>query len=189
MAAATHNERLPVNRIGMFFLAAAWIAGAIDSRPGHANAAIAPLPTQPASINSFDVTSFGAVGDGVTINTAAIQKGIDQCSAAGGGKLLFPAGRFLTGTIQIKSNVTLHLEEKAVLLGSTSAADYRNVDPFLAGDGVPLGDALIVAVDADHMGIEGAGLIDGQGKALAAARASTPSGHSSRDGSGAAMSP
>jgi hypothetical protein len=82
----------------------------------------------------------GAVGDGATLNTAAIQKAVDACSADGGGTVQFPPGRFVTGTIQLKDNVTLRLDENAVLLGSTNAADYRNLDPFMAGDGVPLGD-------------------------------------------------
>ena len=68
--------------------------------------------------------------------------------SSGGGTISFPAGRYLTGTIQIKSNVTLRLEKDATLLGSTEAADYRNLDPFIDGTGNPLGHALIVAMDA-----------------------------------------
>jgi polygalacturonase len=118
----------------------------------------------------IDVTKSGVIGDSMTVNTAAIQKAIDACSANGGGTIRFPAGRFVTGTIQLKDNVTLHLDENAVLLGSTNAADYRNVDPFMAGDGVPLGYALIVADGASHVGVEGAGAIDGQGRKLKAAQ-------------------
>ncbi|MBW8782997.1 MAG: glycoside hydrolase family 28 protein [Verrucomicrobia bacterium] len=112
-----------------------------------------------------------AVGDGTTLNTVVLQKAIDTCSAQGGGRVRLPAGRYLTGTLQLKDNVILHLDEQAVLLGSTRAADYRNLDPFTAGDGVKdLGYALIVAVDAQHVGIEGPGTIDGQGKAVKAAQ-------------------
>ena len=118
----------------------------------------------------IDVTKIGAVGDGAAVNTVAIQKAIDDCSADGGGTIQFPAGRFVTGTIQLKDNVTLRLDENAALLGSTNAADYRNVDPFIAGDGVPLGYALIVADCANHVGVEGAGTIDGQGRGLKAAQ-------------------
>ena len=120
----------------------------------------------------LDVTKSGVVGDGVTLNTSAIQQAIDTCSAQGGGTLNFPAGRYVTGTIQLKDNVTLHLDGDAVLLGSTNAADYRNVDPFIAGDGIPLGYALIVADGAKHVGVEGTGLIDGQGQAVKAAQKS-----------------
>jgi hypothetical protein len=111
----------------------------------------------------MDATSVGAVGDGVTKNTAAIQSAIDECSAAGGGIVHFGTGRYLTGTIQLKSNVTLHLDPQAVILGSADASDYRNLDPFLDGTGEPMGYALIVAVGADHVGLEGTGTVDGQG--------------------------
>jgi polygalacturonase len=112
------------------------------------------------------VTTFGAVPDGTTLNTETLQKAIDACASQGGGTVRFPPGRYLSGTLQLKSRVTLHLEEGAILLGSTNPADYRNVDPFMAGDGIPQGHAFIVAVDADHVGIEGKGTIDGQGPAL-----------------------
>ncbi len=91
-----------------------------------------------------------------------------MCAASGGCTLRFPAGRYLTGTIQIKSNVRLRLEEGAVLLGSTDAADYRNLGPFIDGSGNPMGHALVVAVDAKNVGIEGTGTVDGQGPALKA---------------------
>jgi polygalacturonase len=133
----------------IFFSLATWLAGAA---PG----------------DIIDVTKSGAVGDGVALNTVAIQKAIDDCSADGGGIIHFPPGRYVTGTIQLKNNVTLRLDAEAVLLGSTNAADYRNLDPFIDGVGSKMGYALIVAVDATHVGVEGAGLIDGQGKKLAA---------------------
>jgi len=119
-----------------------------------------------------DVTKVGVVGDGATLNTAAIQKAIDDCAAAGGGTVSFPAGRYLTGTIQIKSNVTLRLEEQATLLGSTNVADYRNLDPFIDGSGHALGHALVVAVDAENVGIEGKGTVDGQSPQLKATQKS-----------------
>lgn len=125
----------------------------------------APVLTA-APVQVTDATKAGIVGDGTTLNTAAIQKAIDECSAAGGGVLRFPAGRYLTGTIRIKSHVTLRLEKDATLLGSTDAADYRNLDPFIDGSGNLLGHALVVAVDAENVGIEGGGTVDGQSPAL-----------------------
>ncbi len=121
-----------------------------------------------APANALDVTKFGALGDGITLNTQVIQHAIDTCSAQGGGTLRFPAGRYLTGTIQLKNGVTLYLEDQAVILGSTDAADYRNVDAFIDGTGAELGYALIVTVDAKRVGIQGPGTIDGQGSALKA---------------------
>ena len=131
---------------------------------------IAALPAIANANTVIDVTSdAGVAGDGQTLNTAAIQKAIDDCaSRPGGGTIRFPAGRYLTGTIQIKSGVTLRLEKDATLLGSTNAADYRNLDPFIDGSGNPMGYALIVAIDADKVALEGAGTIDGQGYKLQA---------------------
>lgn len=125
-----------------------------------------PAATTAPAGNSIDATQFGVVGDGMTVNTAAIQKVIDQCNAQGGGVVRLPAGKYVTGTIQLKDNVTLHLDEKAFLLGSTSAGDYRNVDPFIDGTGASLGYALVAAIGAKNVGIDGPGTIDGQGKAL-----------------------
>jgi polygalacturonase len=127
---------------------------------------LSTLGTAPGK--TVDVTKAGIVGDGAKLNTASIQKVIDDCSAAGGGTILFPAGRYLTGTIQIKNNVTLRLEKDATLLGSTDVADYRNLDPFIDGSGNPMGHALIVAVDAENVGIEGKGTVDGQSPELKA---------------------
>ena len=121
--------------------------------------------------SAVDVTKLGVVGDGATLNTAAIQQVIDTCSAGGGGTVTFPSGRYLTGTIQLKDRVTLHLDADAVIVGSTNAADYRNADPFVDGVGQEMGYALIVTIGARQVGIEGAGTIDGQGAALKATQA------------------
>ena len=126
------------------------------------------LPLMATGTNLIDATKAGVVGDGTTPNTVRIQKAVDDCAAAGGGTIFFPAGRYLMGTIQIKSNVTLRLEKDATLLGSTEAADYRNLDPFIDGSGNPLGHALIVALDAQNVGIEGQGTVDGQSPKLKA---------------------
>jgi Glycosyl hydrolases family 28 len=97
----------------------------------------------------FDVRTYGAIGDGRTLDTAAIQKAIDAAGAHG-GTVLFPAGRFLSGTITLRSNVTLHLSPGAVLLGSTRMADYNPKH-------------LIYAKGVENIAIEGSGTIDGQG--------------------------
>ena len=125
-------------------------------------------PSTAADKKIIDVSRAGVIGDGATLNTGSLQKAIDKCSADGGCTLHFPAGRYLTGTIQIKNGVTLRLAKDAILLGSTDAADYRNLDPFTDGSGNPMGYALIVAVDAANVGIDGEGTIDGQSPQLKA---------------------
>ena len=74
---------------------------------------------------TYNIQTFGAVGDGVTNDAAAIQAAIDVCSAAGGGTVLLPAGRtYFSGTLQLKANVELHVERGATLLASNDLADY-----------------------------------------------------------------
>jgi polygalacturonase len=115
-----------------------------------------------------DITQYGAIGDGKTLNTIFIQKAIDECNKSGGGKVIFPAGIYLSATIELKDNVMLHLNKDARLLGTTDIEQYRNLDPFTEGLGIDVGWALVVAVDAKNIGIEGEGAIDGQGSKLKA---------------------
>ncbi|MGB7189666.1 MAG: glycosyl hydrolase family 28-related protein, partial [Acidobacteriaceae bacterium] len=114
----------------------------------------------------YNIRDFGAKGDGATLDTAALQAAIDSCNRDGGGTVLVPAGTFLIGTTEIKSNVTLHLAASATLLGSGKGKDYHAVDAIpLRGD-TTLEDgnwALLYAVKAKKVTIEGPGTIDGQG--------------------------
>ena len=114
----------------------------------------------------YNIRDFGAKGDGKTLDTAAVQATIDACAKDQGGTVLVPAGVFLIGTIEIKSNVTLHLAAQGKLLGSADGKQYRAADVIpLEGDST-LGDgnvALIFAVNAGNITIEGMGTIDGQG--------------------------
>src|SRR6185312_11855622 len=104
----------------------------------------------------YNISSYGAKADGITNNTVAIQKAIDAASAKNGGIVLVPAGKFVTGVIELKSNVELRLAKGSVLLGSPVRADY--------GEGKA--SALIVANNAHHIAITGHGIIDGQGEKL-----------------------
>lgn len=104
----------------------------------------------------INIISFGAKPDGSTPSTKAIQKAIDAAFTRGGGTVLVPAGRFMTGVIHLRSNITLHLAEHAVLLGSPYRADY----------GPASASALIVADSQQHIAITGKGAIDGQGPLL-----------------------
>lgn len=116
---------------------------------------------QTAHAKVFSIKTYGAVGDGVAIETAAIQKTIDACHAAGGGIVRVPAGDFQIGTIRLRSEVTLSLEHGASLLGSTDVADYPTDDLDNPREGGP--HCLIYAKDATNVRIEGLGVIDGRG--------------------------
>ncbi len=109
---------------------------------------------------SVDIMALGAKGDGVTDNTAIIQKAIDDCSFKKGGVVEIPAGRFLTRTLFLKSDVNLHLQFGAELLGSTDLESYHEVFPVLKGKETP---ALIFARNACNIAITGLGTINGQG--------------------------
>lgn len=75
----------------------------------------------------YDITAYGAVADTTRLSTSAIQQAIDACNAAGGGEVLVPAGAWKTGSIFLKSNVTLRLENGATLYGSTDIRDYTPI--------------------------------------------------------------
>jgi polygalacturonase len=102
----------------------------------------------------YNASMFGIKSNGTTLNTTSIQKGIDFISANGGGRLVFYVGRYMTGTIYLKSNVTIQLEEGAILVGSVNPLDYEQNFNWTA---------LIFALDQNNIGITGKGVIDGQG--------------------------
>jgi len=105
----------------------------------------------------YPASLFGIRSDGVTLNTRSIQFAIDYVASQGGGRLVFDVGRYLTGSIHLKSGVTLVLKEGAVIVGSLNPFDYDK----------KLVTALIFAYDQHDVAIEGKGVIDGQGRQLA----------------------
>ncbi len=111
----------------------------------------------------YNILSTGAVPDGKTMNTKSIQSAIDQAFADGGGRVIVPRGRFLSGSIVLKSGVDLHLEKGAVLLGSTHPEDYTQLHNNMC-----VGyKALVLAYEAHDIAITGQGVLDGQGARLA----------------------
>ncbi len=123
-----------------------WLAAAALSW----TAAAGDLASSTSSI--CNVASYGAKGDRQSNDTAAIQRAVDTCAKGGGGTVFFPAGDFRSGSIFLKSNVTLHFSPGATLWGSREISDYNPA-------------YLIYAQDVDNIGIEGSGTINGSGDA------------------------
>jgi polygalacturonase len=111
-----------------------------------------------ANAQNFDITNYGAVAGGQTLNTESIQKAVDAAFAKGGGRVVVPKGMFLTGTIHLKSNVEFYLDIDAILKGSTNLSDYERNDRWYA---------ILIANKQTNITISGYGTIDGQGKLLA----------------------
>lgn len=109
----------------------------------------------------FNITKYGAIGDGKTLNTKAIQKAIDACNAAGGGQVTIPNGTFMSGTIKLKSNVTIYLAPTAILKGSPEYEDY-DWEPYDMGPQHKR-RALISGREITNVAIVGNGTIDGNG--------------------------
>ncbi|MBU2950939.1 glycoside hydrolase family 28 protein [Tamlana agarivorans] len=123
-------------------------------------------PKTPLDITNrlFNVKDFGAIGDSLAMNTKPVQAAIDACSSSGGGTVWVPAGNFIIGTIQLKSNVTLSLDYGASLLGSQNIKDYAtNITKPREGNV----ECLIFAENATNITIEGLGVIDGRGTHIA----------------------
>ena len=120
----------------------------------------------------LSIVDYGAVADGVTLNTEAIQATIDQVSSLGGGTVLVPSGVYLTGSIWLKDNVNLHLEAGAVIKGSPDINDYcaadccpQNEAEIGWGDYMS-GGHLILGVEVSNVSITGKGRIDGNSDAF-----------------------
>lgn len=123
-----------------------------------------------AQQKEYLITDFGAIGDGKHLNTKAIQSAINTASK-NNGKLVFPKGKYVSGSLILKSNIELFLEQGAVLLGSTNPVDYKELDMPGRPESTKTDDnsqmALLVAYKASNITISGKGTIDGQGRKLA----------------------
>ncbi len=112
----------------------------------------------------YNITERGAVADGTTLNTKAIQATIDECAQKGGGTVIIPKGIFLSGALYIKPKVNIELQEGSVLKGSTNIEDYPKAMTRIEGHFEPWRAALLNADKADHLRITGKGTLDGNGK-------------------------
>ncbi|MFD0751610.1 glycoside hydrolase family 28 protein [Mucilaginibacter calamicampi] len=111
-----------------------------------------------------NILAYGAKADGKTISTKAIQAAVNKCSAEHGGRVIVPAGVFMSGTIVLKNDVELYLAEGAEIKGSANNKDYPQPQ---SADGKKATWALIVALDVHHIAITGRGTINGNGAAPA----------------------
>ncbi|MCY1718750.1 glycosyl hydrolase family 28 protein [Prolixibacteraceae bacterium Z1-6] len=119
-------------------------------------AAILMLFVFQVSAKDYNISDFGAKADGITVNTRTIQRAIDYISEHEGGRLVFAPGNYVTGSIYVKSDVTLHLEYGATILGSTNPFDYVK-DPKVKWM------SMIFAINQENIGITGKGTINGRG--------------------------
>ncbi|HEV2135879.1 MAG TPA: glycoside hydrolase family 28 protein [Terracidiphilus sp.] len=132
------------------------------AKPAHTHSSPAhPPPTSPGPKVALSVRDLGAIGDGKTNDTLALQQSIDRCSVLGGGEVLMPAGDYSTGALVLRSNVTLRLERGARILGVADLAAYPLAQVRWEGRWVKGYGALISAEDSENIGISGRGAIVG----------------------------
>ena len=118
-----------------------------------------------------NILDFGAKNGGTVLCTKEIQSAIDACASSGGGRVIVPAGVYLTGTIWLKDNVELHLEHGAVLKASTNMDDYNALDAYEQNFSFPeeeqwVGKHLILAIECKNVALTGTGTIDGSADAF-----------------------
>ena len=128
--------------------------------PALAFALVAGLPISVHASATCDVRSYGAKGNGISKDTAAIQKAINACERMGGGTVELTAGTYLSAPIVLKSNITLQLDKGATLLGSPDHGDYPAITEFRE----PGLQALVSATNAVNVAITGEGVINGNGE-------------------------
>ena len=120
-------------------------------------------PNKADASKLYNISGYGAIGDGKTINTSVIQATINACTTAGGGIILIPKGVFITGAIFLKQGVNLRIEKGGVLKGSTKQDDYPQIMTRWEGIERKWTSALLNIVDVNNIEITGEGTIDGSG--------------------------
>jgi polygalacturonase len=128
-----------------------------------AGAGVGPRAPTSGGPAVFDVTRFGAVGDGRTLCTRTLQRAIDACAATSGGVVLVPPGRYLTGALMLRSRVNIHLSAGATLLASQRPQDFPAIKGRDEGIERTLHSSLLTGFDLERVAITGQGVLDGQG--------------------------
>jgi len=120
--------------------------------------------TTPKGTAIFTVNNFGAIADGVSVSTVAIQKAIDACAQKGGGIVVFKPGTYVMGSIFLKDNVHLRIDEQVTILGSQDFNDYPDISTRIAGIEMVWPAALINAMKVKNVAITGKGVVNARGK-------------------------
>lgn len=115
--------------------------------------------------DTFNIVKYGAIADGVTLNTKSINNAIDACSKKGGGVVVVPGGMWLTGPVVLKTNVNLHLQRNAVLQFTKDLSQYALVEGNWEGLPQMRNQSPISATGASNIAITGFGIVDGGGDA------------------------
>ena len=154
--------------IKTFCLAVVFIAGIFSATVSIGSFAaetkqLADETSATNQIKRIDISEHGAVGDGKTLNSKAIQTAIDACAQNGGGTILIPKGVFLSGALFFKPGVNLELFEGAVLKGSANINDYPKIITRIEGHFEPWRAALLNGDQVNHLRITGPGVLDGSG--------------------------
>jgi hypothetical protein len=120
-------------------------------------------PAWAMGATTVSVTDFGAAGDGKTLDRGALNRAAEACSAAGGGQVRVPPGRYLTGTLRLRSGITLVLEAGAALVGTSDLSQYESYTPpgSQPGERKNWHRALVLGVGVENVTITGTGVIDG----------------------------
>lgn len=113
--------------------------------------------------DTFRIEKFGAIADGLTLNTVSINKAIATCSAKGGGVVLISGGVWLTGPVEMKSNVNLHIQRDAILLFSDDFDQYPLVEGTYEGRTSARNQSPIFGNNLENIAITGRGVVDGNG--------------------------
>jgi len=133
---------------------------------GAAGVLVTALPSSSWAAGTFNVKTYGAKGDGITIDSPAINRAITAANAAGGGTVLFPAGTYQSRSIHLKSNVTLQLSGAATIRAASSGFDPAEANPFSQWQDFGhshFHNALLWGENVSNVGITGTGTIDGAG--------------------------
>ena len=152
-----------MKRLALLSLAALLSHAATAQTPAPPN--LPPVKTTAFRADTFSIVKFGGVPDGQTLNTAAFQQAIAACRAKGGGVVLVPPGQWLTGPVELQSNVNLHVATGALVQFSSKLTDYKLIKTNWEGLAAVRNQPLIYGKNLENVAITGHGILDGAGEA------------------------